>query len=88
MRELIISILLSALFTLGQFVCSLLKITSRPGWKDFLWGAAGIFVVLIVYRIVASMRLAYLYKKHPDFWNANKKTGITWKEYKKVRKWD
>lgn len=52
---------------------------------QFLWGAVGIFVLLILDYIYNWIRTLVLMKKDPLFKQMTTQTGISWREYKKIK---
>lgn len=79
----IIALLLSGIFWIIQLVLSLLPSVSSPDYKKFLWGALGIYILLVAYDIVTGAILFYHCIKDPMFRDAHMKTGMSWSDYKK-----
>lgn len=85
MRDILLAVLLSAIFTGIKAVCHLLRLCGRPGWVDFIGGALGLFVFFMIWRIGRTLYYMRLYKKYPAFKEAHLNTGITWREYGKIK---
>ena len=85
MREVLFAVLLSAVFTGMKALCYLLGWCGKPGWTDFLGGALGLIAFFLLWRAGHTLYYMRLYKKNPVFREAHLNTGITWREYKKIK---
>lgn len=56
LRMAAIAFLLSAVFTLGQWLFSLMSICEPPTWSKFLWGGLFLFVILFVYSCYKAIK--------------------------------
>jgi len=52
---------------------------------QFLWGAVAIFLLLFLDYIYNWIRTIILMKKDPVFKQMTEQSGISWKDYKKMR---
>ena len=86
MKDFVCAIILSAVFTFGKWLLSIMHVCENPTWRDFVFGAAGLFLLFIGYRIARAIRYTYLFKKYPAFKVAYESTGISWSDYKRLKK--
>ena len=80
------SIVVSAFFTLCKWLLSLLGLCNAPTWFNFVGGAAILFSVLFLYSVGNTCITLYRYNKDPVFKEANLKVGLSWKDYKALKK--
>lgn len=84
---LILSILISGLFT-GFRAISHWVGTSLigPSWNHFLGGSLSIFIFLFMYSLGLYILCQYRFYKDPSFKNIHTETGISWKNYKRLKR--
>ncbi len=80
------SVFFSALLWGAKWVFSLLSIGKTPGWKEFIWGSAGIFLLLFLCTTYKFIKTLYHCKKEPMFRQMHIETGISWEEYQALRR--
>lgn len=76
---------LSAVFSLLQWIGSLLSWSKPPTWSKFLWGSLVLFVVLVVYHLFLFLLTVRRCMKDPVFRKMHVETGISWRDYKMLR---
>lgn len=80
----VISLLISAVFCLLQWLGSLMSLCGAPTWGKFFWGAVGIFVLLLILYFINFGRNASHYDD-PTFREMNQKSGISYEDYKRIK---
>ena len=79
------SAILSALFCLIQWLLSLTGLCSIPSWHKFLFGGLALFCFLFLLYSYNTIITLYRYHKDSVFREANIRTGISWRDYKRLR---
>jgi len=82
------ALLMDALLALGlSGVFSLVRMMFRGNVTrgQFVWGAVAIFLLLFLDYIYNWIRTLILMKKDPLFKQMTMQSGISWKEYKKMK---
>lgn len=79
------SLVISAVFTLGKFLLSLLNVCDTPTWIDIVGGASGLFVLFFLYSVGKTAITLYRYHKDPVFKELNMTTGMSWEDYQKLK---
>jgi len=64
LRMAVIAFALSAIFTGGQWLLSLMSICDAPTWSIFLWGGLFLFAIMFVYA--AYKAIAAMIKFHNE----------------------
>lgn len=77
--------LTSAVFCLFKWFGSLIGICENVKWWDFLGGGVGLFVLFFGYKMFWIFRDMYRRKKDPVYDAMANSTGISYKDYKKLR---
>lgn len=76
---------ISAVFCAIQWVLSLLSFCSKPTLSKFVWGAVVLFAVLFLYTCYTTAMTMFRFRKDPVFKDAHLKTGISWRDYKRLK---
>lgn len=63
LRMAAIGFALSAVFTLGQWLLSLISVCEAPTWGKFLWGGLGLFAIMFVYASYKAISGAIKFKR-------------------------
>lgn len=85
LRIVLFSLVISAVFCGFQWLFFLVGIAENGAtWDKFLWGALGIAIFLAIYTLITIAITMYRMYKDPIFKDAHLKTGISWKDYKKI----
>ena len=84
--HLIYAIFYSAIFTFLQWIVSFMGLCNAPTLKKFLYGALSLFIIFYLYHISSFLITLYHMHKDPMFKEAHIKTGISWSNYKKLKK--
>lgn len=80
------SVALSALFIGVLWVLHIAGLSDREvTWLKFLFGAIGIFILLTLYAVLTTATTLYRMHKDPAFKDAHLMTGISWKDYKRIK---
>lgn len=78
------SLVISAFCSIFQWFLSLIGVSSKPTWDDFLWGSVGFFIFLFISSVFMTCLTLYRYHKDPVFKDANLRLGLSWREYNKI----
>ena len=77
--------LTSAVFCLFKWIGSLIGICENVKWWDFLGGGVGLFVLFFSHRMFWIFRDMYRRKKDPVYDAMTNSTGISYKDYIKLK---
>ena len=82
LRMAVIAFVLSAIFTLGQWLLSLINICDAPTWSKFLWGGLGLFLIMFIYASYKAINGAIKFQKTKNNYNdlANKLQQLAQKD--------
>jgi len=58
----VIAFALSAIFSLGQWLFSLMSICEPPTWGKFLWGGLFLFAILFIYAAYKAIKAMIDYR--------------------------
>lgn len=81
-----LSTLLSVILGGIQWLLSLTCLVEAPTWNKILWGGIGLFVLIFVYSAYKAIQASYHSYKDPIFRDMACSTGISWNDYKRLRK--
>lgn len=70
---------------ISGLICLISLIFTKVSWQQFWWQAGGIFVFFLVDYIYNWSRTIILMKKDPVFKTMTEHTGISWKDYKRLK---
>jgi len=62
LRMAVIAFALSAIFSLGQWLFSLMSICEPPTWGKFLWGGLFLFAILFIYAAYKAIKAMIDYR--------------------------
>lgn len=79
------ALVLSAVFSLGQWLFSLMSICGAPTWEKYWFGALALFVLLFIHACYDTLRSVYKSKNDPKYRRAFD-AGISWGEYRSCQK--
>lgn len=77
--------LFSGVFWLLKLLGSLVSFCNKPTLQDFLFGGLALFVLFFLHRMFWIIRDMYRRKKDPVYDKMSNTTGISYKDYKKLR---
>ncbi len=60
--------------------------TGEMSWQMFLGGTLAIFLFLFAWSVFDTAKTLYRFHKDPIFKRAHLMTGISWKDYKRLRR--
>ena len=82
------ALLLDIVFSLGisAIISGVRSIFTNVTWTQFFAGAAGILAFFILDWIYNLVRTLTLMKKDPIFKTMTETTGISWRDYKRMKK--
>lgn len=85
-RVAIISFIISLLFGGLHYLGYLLSWTGKPTWANILGMTVFLWTILIVKGICSVLLFIYHCNKDPNFKRAAFQTGISWSDYKRLKK--
>lgn len=81
-----ISLALSALFSLCQLLLSLASVCDPPTWQKFFGGAIVLFIIFFLNGCFQVLLYYIRCRRDPVFKQVNLKSGLSWRDYKRLKK--